>query len=138
MNMLLLHREFPDTCWSFRHASRFIGGKTAHPPLGHLIVASMLPGACARRLVDLEPIQSTRIVTAMVLSAESRSWCSPVRSHAAGAPRADGEISVHAAPGEGTTFKIYLPRGEEEAPGEAEPTTTCTGSGSRLSGWLPV
>ena len=33
-----------------------------------------------------------------------------------------GSISVHTTPGRGTTFKIYLPRTEEEAPSEAERT----------------
>ena len=36
------------------------------------------------------------------------------------------------------TRAVQPPKPEEEATGDAEPTTTCTGSGSRLSGWLPV
>src|SRR5438093_5044389 len=33
MNALLIYPEFPDTFWSFRHALRFIGKKSAFPPL---------------------------------------------------------------------------------------------------------
>jgi radical SAM superfamily enzyme YgiQ (UPF0313 family) len=53
MNILLVYPEVPDTFWSFKHALRFIRKKAAHPPLGLLTVASMLPSDCARRLVDL-------------------------------------------------------------------------------------
>jgi radical SAM superfamily enzyme YgiQ (UPF0313 family) len=53
MNVLLIYPEFPDTFWSFKHALRFIRKKAAHPPLGLLTVAAMLPGDFARRLVDL-------------------------------------------------------------------------------------
>jgi radical SAM superfamily enzyme YgiQ (UPF0313 family) len=53
MNVLLVYPEFPDTFWSFRHALPFIRKKAAHPPLGLLTVASMLPRAWNVRLVDL-------------------------------------------------------------------------------------
>jgi radical SAM superfamily enzyme YgiQ (UPF0313 family) len=53
MNVLLVYPEFPDTFWSFKHALRFVRKKAAHPPLGLLTVASLLPRDCARRLVDL-------------------------------------------------------------------------------------
>jgi radical SAM superfamily enzyme YgiQ (UPF0313 family) len=53
MNILLLYPEFPDTFWSFKHALKFVKKKAALPPLGLITVASMLPSAWQRRLVDL-------------------------------------------------------------------------------------
>jgi radical SAM superfamily enzyme YgiQ (UPF0313 family) len=53
MNILLLYPEFPDTFWSFKHALAFVGKKASMPPLGLLTVASMLPPAWSKRLVDL-------------------------------------------------------------------------------------
>jgi radical SAM superfamily enzyme YgiQ (UPF0313 family) len=52
MNILLLYPEFPDTFWSFKHALKFVGKKTALPPLGLLTVAGMLPSHWSKRLVD--------------------------------------------------------------------------------------
>lgn len=52
MNMLLVYPEYPDTFWSFKHVLRFISKKAAFPPLGLLTVASMLPEAWNKRLVD--------------------------------------------------------------------------------------
>jgi len=53
MNILLVYPEFPDTFWSFKYALRFVGKKSALPPLGLLTVAAMLPRAWAKRLIDL-------------------------------------------------------------------------------------
>ena len=53
MNVLLIYPEFPDTFWSFSHALRFIGKKTAFPPLGLLTVAALLPATWSLRLVDV-------------------------------------------------------------------------------------
>ena len=53
MNVLLLYPEFPDTFWSFKHALAFVGKKASLPPLGLLTVASMLPPAWSKRLVDV-------------------------------------------------------------------------------------
>ncbi|MBN1675826.1 MAG: B12-binding domain-containing radical SAM protein [Kiritimatiellae bacterium] len=53
MKILLLYPEFPDTFWSFKHALAFVGKKASLPPLGLLTVASMLPSAWPKRLVDL-------------------------------------------------------------------------------------
>src|SRR2546425_1346929 len=53
MNALLIYPEFPDTFWSFRHALKFIGKKSAFPPLGLLTISSMLPKSWHRRLVDM-------------------------------------------------------------------------------------
>lgn len=53
MKVLLVYPEFPDTYWSFRHALRFEGKRSAFPPLGLLTVSAMLPRAWERRLVDM-------------------------------------------------------------------------------------
>src|SRR5215210_8526526 len=53
MNVLLVYPEFPDTYWSFRHALKFEGKRSAFPPLGLLTVSAMLPGDWERRLVDM-------------------------------------------------------------------------------------
>ena len=52
MNVLLIYPEFPDTFWSFRYALEFVGKRAAHPPLGLLTVAAMLPPEWSLRLVD--------------------------------------------------------------------------------------
>ena len=53
MKVLLVYPEFPDTYWSFRHALRFEGKRSAFPPLGLLTVSAMLPEGWERRLVDM-------------------------------------------------------------------------------------
>jgi radical SAM superfamily enzyme YgiQ (UPF0313 family) len=53
MRVLLLYPEFPVTFWSFKYALKFIRKKAAFPPLGLLTVASMLPPAWEKRLVDV-------------------------------------------------------------------------------------
>src|SRR5437762_1186706 len=53
MKTLLVYPYFPDTYWSFRHALKFEGKRSAFPPLGLLTVSSMLPASWERRLVDL-------------------------------------------------------------------------------------
>ncbi|MFH1066877.1 MAG: DUF4070 domain-containing protein [bacterium] len=53
MNILLIYPEFPDTFWSFKHALKFIGKKSAFPPLGLLTVAALLPSEWSKRVVDL-------------------------------------------------------------------------------------
>ncbi len=53
MKVLFVYPEFPDTYWSFRHALRFVGKRSAFPPLALLTVSSMLPASWERRLVDL-------------------------------------------------------------------------------------
>jgi len=52
MNVLLVYPEFPDTFWSFKHALKFVGKRSALPPLGLLTVAAMLPPEWSKRLVD--------------------------------------------------------------------------------------
>ena len=53
MKVLLVYPEFPDTYWSFRHALKFEGKRSAFPPLGLLTVSAMLPEGWERRLVDM-------------------------------------------------------------------------------------
>lgn len=52
MNIILIYPEFPDTFWSFKHALKFVGKRSALPPLGLLTVAALLPPEWAVRLVD--------------------------------------------------------------------------------------
>jgi radical SAM superfamily enzyme YgiQ (UPF0313 family) len=52
LNVLLVYPRHPDTFWSFRHVLRFVGKRSAFPPLGLLTVAAMLPREWALRLVD--------------------------------------------------------------------------------------
>ncbi len=53
MNILLVSPRTPDTFWSFKYVLRFIAKRAAHPPLGLLTVAGMLPREWECRLVDL-------------------------------------------------------------------------------------
>ncbi len=53
MRVLLVYPEVPDTFWSFKHALKFIHKRAAHPPLGLLTIAAMLPESWPKRLVDL-------------------------------------------------------------------------------------
>ncbi|HUW65491.1 MAG TPA: DUF4070 domain-containing protein [Spirochaetia bacterium] len=53
MRVLLVYPSYPESFWSFKHALKFIGVKAAHPPLGLLTVAAMLPAAWEKRVVDL-------------------------------------------------------------------------------------
>jgi len=53
MRVLLVYPANPDTFWSFKHVLRFVGRKSAFPPLGLLTVAAMLPADWSLRLVDL-------------------------------------------------------------------------------------
>jgi len=57
MNVLLIHPQFPDTFWGFKHALKFIRKRSASPPLGLITVASLLPPDWGRRLVDLDANQ---------------------------------------------------------------------------------
>jgi radical SAM superfamily enzyme YgiQ (UPF0313 family) len=59
LKTLLIHPEFPDTFWSFKHALKFIRRKAAYPPLGLLTVAAMLPSDWPRRVVDLNVTELT-------------------------------------------------------------------------------
>ncbi len=43
LKVLMLYPRYPNSFWSFNYALRFINKKAAHPPLGLLTVAAMLP-----------------------------------------------------------------------------------------------
>ena len=53
MNILLVYPETPFTFHSYKDALKFISKKSAEPPLGLLTVASLLPEAWNKRLVDM-------------------------------------------------------------------------------------
>jgi radical SAM superfamily enzyme YgiQ (UPF0313 family) len=80
MNILLIYPETPDTFWSFKHALRFIGKRSALPPLGLLTVAALLPQDWRVRLVDANVRELTdrelewadyAFISAMVVQRES-------------------------------------------------------------------
>ncbi len=53
MKVVLVYPGYPDTFWSFKHALKFISKKAAHPPLGLLTIAAMLPKNWEKKLVDM-------------------------------------------------------------------------------------
>ncbi|MGM0620771.1 MAG: B12-binding domain-containing radical SAM protein [Bacteroidota bacterium] len=53
MKILMIYPEYPDTFWSFKHALKFVSKKAAHPPLGLLTIAPMLPESWPKKLIDL-------------------------------------------------------------------------------------
>ena len=66
INVLLVYPSHPDTFWSFRHVLRFVGKRSAFPPLGLLTVAAMLPEEWNLKLVDtnVEPLRDADIAWA--------------------------------------------------------------------------
>jgi radical SAM superfamily enzyme YgiQ (UPF0313 family) len=63
-NILLVYPEVPsNTYWSFKHALKFIGKKSAMPPLGLITVAALFPDAYTLKLVDMniEPLEDKDI-----------------------------------------------------------------------------
>jgi len=55
----VIHPEFPDTFWSFKHALKFIRKKAAPAPLGLLTIAAMLPREWPKKLVDMNVTKLT-------------------------------------------------------------------------------
>ena len=53
MKILLVYPKIPVTYWGFQHALKFVSKKAAFPPLGLLTIASMIPNAHEKRLIDL-------------------------------------------------------------------------------------
>lgn len=53
LKILFVYPKYPDTFWSFKHALKFVSKKAAHPPLGLMTVAAMLPEEWEKKLVDL-------------------------------------------------------------------------------------
>lgn len=52
MKALLVYPSIPDTFWSFKHILKFVSKRAAHPPLGLLTVAAMMPADWELKLVD--------------------------------------------------------------------------------------
>ncbi len=53
MKTLLVYPQYPDTFWGLKHALKIASKKAAHPPLGLLTVAAMLPDEWEKKLVDM-------------------------------------------------------------------------------------
>ena len=53
MKILLVYPKYPDTFWSFNHIMKIMSKKAAHPPLGLLTVAAMLPSEWDKKVVDM-------------------------------------------------------------------------------------
>ena len=53
MKILLVYPKYPPTFWSFKHILKIISKKAAHPPLGLLTVAAMLPSEWDKKVVDM-------------------------------------------------------------------------------------
>ncbi len=80
MKILFVYPEFPLTYWSFKHALRLEGKRSAFPPLGLMTISGMLPKNWERRLVDLniEKLEETDLdwadivfLSAMIVQKES-------------------------------------------------------------------
>ncbi len=80
MKVLMVYPNCPDTFWSFKHALKFISKKAAHPPVGLLTVAAILPTQWEKRLVDMNiaPLKDSELewadylfVSAMAIHRES-------------------------------------------------------------------
>jgi radical SAM superfamily enzyme YgiQ (UPF0313 family) len=52
VKVLLVYPEIPITFWSFKYALRFIGKKSASPPLGLITIAALLPKEWELKLID--------------------------------------------------------------------------------------
>jgi radical SAM superfamily enzyme YgiQ (UPF0313 family) len=53
MKILLVNPEVPDTFWSLKNALKFVGKKSALPPLGLLTVGALLPEEWDKKLIDM-------------------------------------------------------------------------------------
>ncbi len=51
--VLMVYPKFPSTYWSFKHSMKFIGKKSAFPPLGLMTIAAMLPDNFEVKLIDM-------------------------------------------------------------------------------------
>ncbi len=80
MKILLVHPNYPDSFWSFKHALRFISKKAALPPLGLITVSAMLPSTWEKKLIDMNvaPLNAKDIqwadyvfISAMVIQRDS-------------------------------------------------------------------
>ena len=80
MKVLFVQASYPDTCWSLRHALKFISKKAVYPPLGLMTVSAMTPEGWEKKLVDLnasilkdEQIMWADIVFISAMSVQSES-----------------------------------------------------------------
>jgi radical SAM superfamily enzyme YgiQ (UPF0313 family) len=67
IHALLVYPEVPkNTYWSFQYALKFVGKKSAMPPLGLITIASYFPDAYDLRLIDLniQPLDDADLVWA--------------------------------------------------------------------------
>jgi radical SAM superfamily enzyme YgiQ (UPF0313 family) len=85
MNILLVYPEFPDSFWSFKHALPFIRKRAAHPPLGLLTVAALLPREWNLRLAD---------INVKGLTAEELAWADYAFVSAMGVQRGSAEVLI--------------------------------------------
>ncbi len=53
MKAVLVYPTFPETFWSFKYILKFIRRKAAHPPLGLLTLAAMMPEDWELKVVDM-------------------------------------------------------------------------------------
>lgn len=53
MNILLVYPKMPSSFWTMHHTLKILGKAAWYPPLGLLTIASMLPEAWQKRLIDL-------------------------------------------------------------------------------------
>src|SRR3989442_10965615 len=100
MNALLIYPEFPDTFWSFRHALKFIGKKSAFPPLRLLTISSMLPSSWNRRLVDMNvrPLTTADLKWADIVFASAMYVQKETLKEVIGLGKAAGETFVMVCP----------------------------------------
>lgn len=98
MRALLVYPEYPETFWNFKHALKFIARRAAHPPLGLLTVAAMLPSDWELRLVDMnvtplsdDDLRWAELVCVSAMSIQTRSVRAVIaRCHAIGVPMLAG------------------------------------------------
>jgi radical SAM superfamily enzyme YgiQ (UPF0313 family) len=66
VKILLVYPSAPTTFWSLENALKFISKKSVQPPLGLLTVASLLPVAWEKRLIDMNvsPLKDEQILWA--------------------------------------------------------------------------
>lgn len=57
MKALLINPKNPETFWSHKHSLKLMGKKTGYPPLGILIVASLLPKRWKKKFICLNSVE---------------------------------------------------------------------------------
>ena len=123
MKVLLVYPEFPDTYWSFRHALKFEGKRSAFPPLGLLTVSAMLPEKWERRLVDMNvrPLENADIEWADMVFASAMIVQKGSLERVVELCKARGKRVVVGGPYVSTSAE-HLPEADHIFVGEAEAT----------------